>query len=72
MVWLREIDRERTLASCHIRIRDLFLVIKWCRVYLDDTRDELMEETLTELLEKKQLIDLLSAVDGHNIKICSQ
>ena len=26
MVWLREIDRECTLASCHIRIRDLFLV----------------------------------------------
>ena len=26
MVWLREIDRECVPASCHIRIRDLFLV----------------------------------------------
>ena len=26
VVWLREIDQEHTLASCHIRIRDLFLV----------------------------------------------
>ena len=42
-------------------------IAKWGGVYLDDTRDELMEEALTEILCEKQLIDLLTAVDGHTL-----
>ena len=42
-------------------------IAKWGGVYLDDTRAKLMEETLTRLLNEKQLIDFLTAVDAHTL-----